>query len=149
VTRTSGYRLALLAGGFALAFAMAGANSQAAIDLAVGARNVVKNEPVSDCNSKAKTALNAVLQNAAEIGSGDTGEWEAYGANDSSGHPSAAAAIHCYPLDNGYVVTFTCAAQMPPNPESASALCTKLAAAFDSRAQASTTPATISQGRLR
>ena len=149
MTRTTGYRFALLAGGFALAFGMAGTNSSAAIDLAVGARNVVKNQPVSACNSKAKTALNAVLQNAAEIGEGDTGEWEAYGAADSSGHPSAGAAIHCYPIDNGYVVTFTCAAQVPPNPDTASALCTKLAAAFDSSAQASlTVPPSIFRERL-
>ena len=149
MTRTSGYRLVLLVTGFALAFGMAGSTSRAAIDLAVGARNVVKNEPVSTCNSKAKSALNAVLQNASEIGTGDTGEWEAYGAPDSSGHPSAGAAIHCYPLDSGYVVTFTCAAQVPPNPDTASALCTKLATAFDTRAQALTTPATVSRERDR
>jgi hypothetical protein len=99
----------------------------------VGARQVVKNQPVSACNSSAKNALNSVLQGAAEIGTGDTGEWKAYGPPDSSGNSFAAAAIHCYPLDeSGYVVTFTCAAQVPPNADTANALCSKLTAAFGS-----------------
>lgn len=102
----------------------------AALDMAVGARKVVKNQPVSGCNAAAKTALDSVLQDASEIGSGDTGEWRAYGPADSSGHSSAAAAVHCYPTDDGYVVTFTCAVQTPPSTDTASALCTKLATAF-------------------
>ncbi len=60
--------------------------------------------------------MNAVLQNASEVD--DTGEWKATGSVDASGNSFAAAAVHCYPLsDNSYVVTFTCAAQVPPNPE--------------------------------
>jgi hypothetical protein len=114
----------------ALVVLISGTNARAAIDMAVGARKVVKNEPVSDCNAKAKNALNAVFQDASEIGSGDTGEWKAYGAADASGHPSSAAAIHCYPIDSGYVVTFTCAAQVPPSPNTAGALCAKLSEAF-------------------
>jgi hypothetical protein len=123
-------RAALLAIGCALAITAATLPARAALDLAVGARKVVKNQPVSSCNSSAKSALNSVLADAAEVGSGDTGEWRAYGAPDSSGHSSAAAAVHCYPLDDGYVVTFTCAVETPPNADAASALCTKLATAF-------------------
>ncbi len=123
-------RTVLLAGGFVLALGAAALPAPAALDLAVGARKVVKSQPVSGCNAAAKTALNSVLQDATEIGAGDTGEWRAYGQPDSGGHSSTAAAIHCYPLDDGYVVTFTCAVQSPPSSDTASALCTKLATAF-------------------
>lgn len=104
--------------------------SSAALDMVVGARQIVKNEPLSACNTKAKNALNTLLQDAAEVGGGDTGEWKAYGKYDASGYASAAAAIHCYPVDTGYVVTFTCAVQMPPSADTAASLCDKLTAAF-------------------
>jgi len=102
----------------------------AEILIAVGDSITVTNEPVSDCNAKAKTALDSVLQNAGDNGAG---VWLAYGPPDSSGHASATAAIHCYPLDNGYNVSFTCAVEVPPNPDTATTLCTKLAAAFPSQ----------------
>lgn len=121
---------ALLAFASAFALAVVPSTSSAALDMVVGARQVVKSEPVSACNTKAKNALNSVLQDASEVGGGDTGEWKAYGAPDASGSSSAAAAIHCYPADTGYIVTFTCAVQMPPNQDSAAALCSKLSAAF-------------------
>ena len=123
-------RAAVAAAGFALAVGLAGRPAPAALDMVIGDRTVVKSEPLSSCNTKAQSALNAVLGKAAEYG--DTGNWEGYGATDSSGNSFAAAAIHCYPLDavSGYVVTFTCAAQTPPATETASVICTKLAAAF-------------------
>jgi hypothetical protein len=130
VDRTTRNRVAALAVGFALAFGLTGSKAPAALDMFVGARKVIKGGSVSSCNSKAQSALNAVLQNAAEIGTGDTGEWKASGPPDASGNSFAAAAVHCYPLDNGYLVTFTCAAQVPPNADSASVLCGKIAAAF-------------------
>ncbi len=139
---TSVYRVALFTAAVALTFGMAGATSSAALDMVVGARKVVKNEPLSNCNTQAKNALNAVLQDAAEVGTGDTGEWKANGAPDASGHSSAAAAVHCYPLDTGYFVTFTCVVQVPPNPDSATALCAKLATAFGgTTSEASLAPA--------
>jgi len=98
-------------------------------------KKIVKGEPLSSCNDKAKAALNAVLENALEVG-GDTGEWRASAAPDSSGSSSAAAAVHCYPVDTGYLVTFTCAVQAPPYQDSANGLCTKLATAFDTKATA-------------
>jgi hypothetical protein len=122
--------IALIAAGCILAVGAATLPAPAALDLAVGGRRVVKNQPVSTCNAAAKTALNAVLQDASEIGTGDTGEWRAYAPADSTGHPSAAAAVHCYPLDDGFVVTFTCAVEVPPSTDTASALCSKLATAF-------------------
>lgn len=80
-------RAVMLAVGLALAFTLAGRPAPAALDMVVGTRNVVKNEPVSNCNTKAKDALNAVLSNASEVvGVGDTGEWKAYGAPDTSGN---------------------------------------------------------------
>ena len=133
--RTWCTRVALFGAAFALAFGMLATPASAGLDLAVGAKKVVKGEPISSCNDKAKTALNAVLENALEVG-GDTGEWRAAAAPDSSGNSSAAAAVHCYPLDTGYIVTFTCAVQAPPYQDSANGLCTKLATAFDSKAAA-------------
>lgn len=123
-------RFAVAAAGFALAVGLTGRSAPAALDMVIGDRTVVKNEPLSSCNAKAQSALNSVLGKAAEYG--DTGNWEGYGATDSSGNSFAAAAIHCYPLDavSGYFVMFTCAAQTPPATETASVICTKLAAAF-------------------
>jgi hypothetical protein len=138
VARMSYHRVALLVAGLALAFGLTGTVAPAALDMYVGARTIVKSEPLSDCNTKAKSALNAVLENALEAD--DTGQWQAYGTLDSSGHSSAAAAIHCYPVDNGYLVTFTCAVQAPPNPDTASALCAKVAAAFGAKAAAFDAP---------
>jgi hypothetical protein len=131
VTWTFCRRLAASFFGCTLAVALTAAAAPAALDMSVGAQRVVKGAAVSDCNAKAKQALSAVLQDPAEIGSGDTGEWKATGAPDSSGNSFAAAAIHCYPLENNsYLVTFTCAAQTPPNADTASALCDKVTSAF-------------------
>jgi hypothetical protein len=123
-------RAALLATTCALALGAATLPARAALDMTLGAQKVVKNQPISSCNASAKSALTALFGDASEVGSGDTGEWSAYGFRDPSNHPAAAAAVHCYPLDNGYVVTFTCAVEAPPAPDTASALCTKLAAGF-------------------
>lgn len=106
------------------------ARAPAEILIAVGDSVTVPNEPVSDCNAKAKTALDSVLQNAGDNGAG---VWLAYGPSDSSGHSSATAAIHCYPLGAGYNVSFTCAVEVPPNPDTATTLCAKLSAAFPSQ----------------
>lgn len=122
-------RCAVLTATFALAFGIAGRPARAALDVNVGARNVVKTGPLGDCDSKASRALVSVLGKSAEIG--DTHEWVAMGAVDTAGSSFAAAAVHCYPLDGGgYVVTFTCAAQAPPAPESATVICSQLADKF-------------------
>lgn len=129
MVRTMCTRLAVLTATLALAFGVAGRPARAALDLVVGARNVVKDAPLSECDSKASRALVSVLGKSAEIG--DTHEWEATGAVDTAGSSFAAAAVHCYPLDGGgYVVTFTCAAQTPPAPEAASVVCSQLAENF-------------------
>lgn len=129
MAHTLSFRVAAAAIAFSLDVALLGAAAPAALQMVIGARTTVANEPVSQCSAKAKTALSAVLQNPFEAGDG-TNQWLAYGTLDSSGHASATAAIHCYPVDNGYVVTFTCAVEVPPDPDTATSLCTKLAAAF-------------------
>ncbi|MEO9169673.1 MAG: hypothetical protein ABI282_11710 [Candidatus Baltobacteraceae bacterium] len=129
MTRLLRYRIASFAVALTLNIFLTSAAAPAEVDMAVGARIVVQNAPVSDCSAKAKTALNASLQNAFEAGDG-TGQWMAYGQPDSSNHSSAAAAIHCFPVDKGYVATFTCAVEVPPNPEMAPSLCSKLTTAF-------------------
>jgi hypothetical protein len=140
VAKPSNYRFALCVTAFAFAFGTSGAPAPAALDMYVGARTIVQNEPIGDCSTKAKNALNAVLQNAFEAGEG-TGQWLAYGPPDYSGHANATAVIHCFPVDNGYVVTFTCAVDVPPNPDTASALCAKLVAAFGAGKTAAFLPA--------
>lgn len=113
----------------ALALGLAARPASAALDVVVGARNVVKDEPLSSCDTKASRSLISVLGKAAEVG--NLHEWEAMGAVDTAGSSFAAAAIHCYPLDGtGYVVTFTCAAQTPPAPETAAVICQQLASLF-------------------
>ena len=123
-------QVVVFAASLALTFGLAGTPAPAALDMFVGARNVVKNEPLSSCNSKASRALISVLGRAAEYG--DTGNWIGSGEADTSGNSFASAAINCYPLDevNGYFVTFTCAAQMPPSTEAASMICQQLVTAF-------------------
>jgi hypothetical protein len=147
VARTSRYRLASFAVALTLNVALLTAAAPAEIEMVIGTRTTVANEPVSDCSAKAKTALNAVLQNAFEAGDG-TGQWLAYGPLDSSGHSSATAAIHCYPVDNGYYVTLTCAVEVPPNPDTATSLCTKLAAAFPAQKTASVATPALARGEL-
>lgn len=129
MAKTFPTRPVILTVGLALAFGLAGRPAPAALDMVIGARNVVKNEPLSGCNTKARAALISVFgKTPAEYG--DTGDWIGSGAVDASGDSYAAAAIHCYPLDTGYVVTFTCASQAPPAPENATVICTQLASAF-------------------
>ncbi len=130
MAKTFRHRVMAFATGLALTFGLAGTTAPAALDMVVGSRNIVKNEPVSSCDTKASQALISVVGKAAEYG--DTGSWLGSGESDASGNSFAAAAIHCYPLDdvNGYLVTFTCAAQTPPSTETASVICDQLATAF-------------------
>lgn len=131
-------RVALVAA-FALAFGLTPVAARAALDMADGSRKVVDNEPRSACNSRAAAALQVVLGGAAQVGE-DSGEWEAYGPPGVNVGPAAAAAVHCYPVGAGYLVTFTCAVELPYNPDPASVLCTKLEAAFDAAKTAAIVP---------
>ena len=113
------------AAGLIAALAASALPAAADLQTVIGARTTVTGESVATCGVKAKTALDTVLSDAFESENG-SGEWLAYGGTDTS----QAAAVHCYTVGNGYVVTFTCSAQIPPSLQTASVLCDKLAAAF-------------------
>lgn len=131
--KTLPYRIVSLAAGFGLALSCTAAKAPAALDMFVGAKKVVENQPVSACNAAAKSALDGVLQNSLALGGSTSGEWEGYAPAVTADGTTAVASIHCFPVGTGYVVEFTCAAQVPPNADSASALCAKLSAAFDAK----------------
>jgi hypothetical protein len=122
--RATLFALALLAG---LIWSKAGA--PAAVDMSVGIRYVSQDGAVSDCSSKARASLNAFLQEAAETSAG-SGDWLAHSRNGPAGTPTATAAVRCYALSKGYVVTFTCAVQLPDNPYTADTLCKDVAHKF-------------------
>ena len=123
-------RAAFAAGALALGLILTSAPAPASVEMVDGARTVVQNAPLGDCSAKAKGALSIVLKDPFEAGAG-TGMWLAYGKADSNGYNHASASILCYPVDSGYVATFTCAVQVPSDAGTASDLCTKLSAAFD------------------
>ena len=125
-------RGALVIGAFALNIALASSPATAALDMVIAPQSTVQNKPFSDCSSRAKSALTSVMQNATEAGTG-SGEW--VGVTRMDGSVSATAVIECHPVDNGYRAGFTCAVQVPPNPDVANALCTKLTTAFNGGAQ--------------
>lgn len=124
-------RTAIAATAMALALSATALRAPAALDMAIGDRKVVDNQPVTACDAAAKAALTQVVNDATEIGS--SSQW--VGAAPPAGPDGtvATAVIHCVAVGSGYLVTFTCATQVPPNPDSASALCAKLSAAFGSR----------------
>ncbi len=108
------------------------AAAPAALEMATGIRYVIPNASPAVCGAKAKTALNAYLQNATESSQG-SGEWTASGPIGSTGSPTAAATVHCYPVGKGYVVTFTCAVEVPGNPYAAAPLCLDIAHNFSGK----------------
>ncbi len=67
-----------------------------------------------------------------EAGTG-SGEWAATGPKDAQGFSTSAAAVNCFLVGNGYVVTLTCAVERPKNTESATDLCARIEKAFDSQ----------------
>jgi hypothetical protein len=142
-------RLSLAAAALALAVSVTSAAAPAAIDMSTGLRYVVANAPIGECGTKAKTALSTELVNPFEAPPEGSGQWLAYGPLDSTGHSTAAAAIHCYPVGKGYVVTFTCAVELPGNPYAADDLCLRLGAVFQGKAATplpSPTPVAVPTG---
>ncbi|MGA8097397.1 MAG: hypothetical protein WB810_01925 [Candidatus Cybelea sp.] len=101
----------------------------AAVDFSVGIRHVSDTGSLGDCSAKAKGALDAFLQDTTESTPG-SGDWIAHSANGMAGTPTASAVVRCYALPKGYVVTFTCAVQLPDNPYTANALCLDVAHKF-------------------
>lgn len=117
----------------ALAGAMAAslvASAQGAIDMSAGVRYLVTSGSVADCSAKAKSSLNAFLENATETPAG-SGSWIATGP--VGGGSTAAAVVHCVAVDKGYVVTFTCAAGSG-NPYGVVDLCLDVAHKFSGKA---------------
>ena len=138
----SRYRGALLIGAFALNVGLASLPASAALDVVVAQQSVVPNKPISDCSARAKNALSSVMRDATEAGTG-SGHW--VGVQQIEGSIAASGVIECHPDAGGYRAGFTCAVQVPPNPDSASALCTKLTTAFN----AATAGAVPGGGRWR
>jgi hypothetical protein len=115
----------------ALAFALA-VPARAGVDMSTGIRYVYNGGTVADCGTKARTALNAYLQNAAEKAPG-SGQWEANGKPNASGQTTAAAVVECDTAGKGYVVTFTCAVQQPGSAYDANSLCLNIAHNFSGK----------------
>ncbi len=101
----------------------------AAVDFSVGIRHVSETGSLPDCSAKAKGSLDAFLQDAAESPPG-SGDWIAHSSNGVAGTPTATAVVRCFALQTGYVVTFSCAVQLPDNPYTANALCLDVAHKF-------------------
>ncbi len=99
----------------------------ASVDLYAGPPITIAKGPLADCSTKAKAALDSALTGAVEIGTG-TGMWVAKDAPDPK--TKASAAVHCFPTDEGYIVSFTCAVQTAAGGETATDLCTKISKAF-------------------
>jgi hypothetical protein len=106
------------------------ARTPAAVDMSVGIRHVSDTGTLSDCSAKAQAALDAFLQGTTEATPG-SGDWIAHSQNGVNGTPTSTAVVRCYGLSKGgYVVTFTCAVQLPDNPYTANELCLNVAHKF-------------------
>jgi len=132
----------LQAAGFAVALAvnviLTSASAPAAIDVAVATRITVTNQPMGDCSMRAKNALTTVMQNATEAGAG-SGHWFGVGRINSQTPVSASAVVECHADAGGYSASITCAAEVPPNPDTAATLCQKLTTAFGTPASVGVT----------
>jgi hypothetical protein len=132
VSRSIFSRLLVFVAALALATTTCAYADSNALEMSAGLRHIEASAPIEDCYAKAKSALSDNLQNPASA----NGIWLAYGPVDSAGRASAAAVIHCYPVGTGYVVTFTCSVQSPPNRFSADDLCQRVNASFLGKAAA-------------
>ncbi len=122
-------RAALTAFASIVATIWCGSSAPASVDISVGVRHVSPDGSLADCGAKAKSSLDAFLQGAAESSPGG-GDWMAQAQNGLAGTPTATAVVRCYALPKGYVVTFTCAVQLPDNPYGANDLCLDIAHKF-------------------
>jgi hypothetical protein len=133
---TPGYRVAWFATALALCVLLAGVPARATLDAVIAQQILIPDKQISDCVARASGALTIVLQDAHETDPG-SGQW--VGVGRSSGSIAALAVIECHPVDTGgYSASFTCSVQAPTYSDTASGLCAKLSAAFN------TTPATQS-----
>lgn len=111
-----------------------GAIAPAEVDLSTGIRYVIPTGTLDECGSKATTALGKYLNAPHEPVAGSH-EYQATGPIGGFGESlnAASATVHCFPLDKGYVVTFTCAVETPNNPYGADALCLDIAHNFSGK----------------
>lgn len=130
---TPRYRLAFFTVAFAALAVLCTTAAPAALDLAIGDKKTVSNQSNDDCNARAESALTTVISRPDQI---NPGEWRAIATVQPPATPPQAASIHCYPDGNGYFATFECAVEIPPSQLSATDLCAKLGAAFDSKQSA-------------
>jgi hypothetical protein len=126
-------RLALFSVAFGAFAALSTVAAPAALDIATGDKKTVANQSDADCNARAQSALTTVLQRPDEI---NPGEWRALTSVEPPATPPQAASIHCFPINDGYFVTFECAVEIPPSQMSAADLCAKLSSAFDAKQSA-------------
>lgn len=123
-------------GVFAVALACAalvcGSAAPAAVVMSTGIRYVIPSGSAGDCSTKAQTALGTYLDAPVESSTG-SGDWLAIGPKGRTGPSSSAAAVRCYPVGKGYVVTFTCVVEVPENPYDADALCLDIAHNFSGK----------------
>ncbi len=122
-------RRAAMAGASLCVAVAFGVPAPAAIEMSVGIRHVSPDGSAQECSTKAKAALSSFLQGATESSPG-SGEWIATAQNPQARAVTAAATVRCYALAQGYVVTFTCAVQLPENPFGSDALCLNVAHKF-------------------
>jgi hypothetical protein len=122
-------RSALVAVAFITGLIWCSSVAPASVDISAGIRHVSPDGTLGNCGSKAQSSLDAFLQGAAETNPG-SGDWLAHSQNGIAGTPTAIAAVRCYALPKGYVVTFTCTVQLPDNPYTAVALCLDVAHKF-------------------
>lgn len=126
------HRRELFAVTLVLGVVLCSAAAPAAVEMSTGIRYVVAGGSPAECSAKAKTALNAYLQNATESAAG-SGEWVAFGPLNGTGPRTTAATVRCYPVGKGYIVTFTCAVEVPGSPYAADALCLDVAHNFSGK----------------
>lgn len=122
-------RVVLAALALSIGALCAGGNATASVAISTGIRHVSPDGSLAECSAKAKTSLEAFLQNVAETSPG-SGDWTGTRQNPQLGAATSTAAVRCYPLTKGYVVTFICAVQVPENPYDADALCLDVAHKF-------------------
>lgn len=122
-------RLALIAIAAIVASLACGSNASAGVEISTGIR-YVGTGPITECSTKAQSALSTYMQDPTEVKPG-SGDWLAFGPKGQVGAPTSSAAARCYPLPaGGYVITFTCVVQIPENPYAADALCLDVAHTF-------------------
>jgi hypothetical protein len=119
-----------------LGIVVSAAAAPAAVDMSTGIRYVVTDGTTDDCATKAVAALNAYLQNAQASPAGSL-DFIATGPVGASGpeETTSAGTVHCYPLQKGYEVTFTCVVETPNSAYDASALCLDIAHNFSGKPQ--------------